>query len=148
MKYFLIILLALVCSMSGVLSASGDEGTVTLFGIDANGNGVKDDVELYIDSEYKNEPKGREIFYDIARLSKKMLLEKYDKEKSVKNTKDYIKALDCYFDTDSGKKNDKTDTIVNFESEYFNTYDRFQAYIQINAHSGGSTFDLDELDCK
>jgi hypothetical protein len=122
------------------LEAGGElpklERESTLGGIDANANGVRDDIEAHIERKY-TEPAQRAAAMQTARAFQQMLLvDKSDAgamEQSVVST---ARAVDCLFDTFAGTEGSELSRQL--EAMTTNTKDRLRAYLQFNKAASGS----------
>ncbi len=122
------------------LEASGElpvlEREPTLGGIDANTNGVRDDIERYIEKKY-TEPAQRQAAMQTARAYQQMLL--LDKRDPVAVTEAVVastRAVDCVFDTFPGA--DGSQLSRELEAMSTNTKDRLKAYLDFNKAASGS----------
>ena len=99
-------------------NSPGLAGYETLEGIDSDGDGVRDDIELYINS--KNPvPSLREYLYKIANLYKNQLIQIDDKEQFLEldSEEDLIEeCMNYYFGQGNGNKE-----IRRMKAKYFNT---------------------------
>ncbi|WP_373033128.1 Ig-like domain-containing protein [Sulfurovum sp.] len=127
----------------------------TLLGIDANGNGVRDDVEIYILQRYADDTEYPKTKTAIALqfANAYQYIVGHDPKYSYKNKTykyaDY--ALDCFgYFIDAGiKKNNLRSTNISkhivknkifdeeLESKLFNTKERMKAYFYFNASLSG-----------
>ncbi len=115
----------------------------TLLGIDANNNGVRDDVERYIIAQYKDKHKAvTAIGFQIARAFQEAIR----RNSNALPTDTYLDdAQDCnfYFELDAERFGDKKlidHTLSNdFENLILNTKSRVKAYLEYDRQfSGGS----------
>lgn len=119
---------------SGELPVLGREPT--LGGIDANANGVRDDIERYIEKTY-TEPAQRKAAMQTARAFQRMLL--LDKSDPVAVDAVVVasaRAVDCVFDTFPGAEGSELSREL--EAMSTNTKDRLKAYIAFNKAASGS----------
>lgn len=108
-------------------SADADK---TVQGIDANSNGIRDDVELAIFKEYPNFAKTRAVLLQYAlALQMEFIQPMVNKDIVVAVISEQSRAYDCIGDTEikksTEKYSDNTDNFINFiKSRQFNTQDR------------------------
>lgn len=122
------------------LEANGElpvlEREPTLGGIDANSNGVRDDIERHIEKKY-TEPAQRKAAMQTARAYQRMLL--LDKSDPVAVEAVVVasaRAVDCVFDTFPGTGGSELSREL--EAMSTNTKDRLKAYIAFNKAASGS----------
>lgn len=120
----------------------------TLLGIDSNNNGVRDDVERWIYETYKDK---HPIYIDIAMQAGrayKKVLETPERAKEIYPEVD--KAADCeaYYKMDAKYMNEPLLVKEDIDSKYFrkkiyfNTKERWDAYIQYDTLLSGDTYIL------
>lgn len=89
---------ALVPSSSPQLNTSvtdpGDAGKVTLAGIDINNNGVRDDVEVYIETNVKDSARHRAALMSVAAVTQKEILAE-TKEEAVQVAVAGVRSIEC-----------------------------------------------------
>ncbi len=122
------------------LEASGElpvlEREPTLGGIDTNANGVRDDIERYIEKKY-TEPAQRKAAMQTARALQRMLLVDTSNPVAVEAAVDAsARAVDCIFDTFAGVEGSQLSQAI--ESMSTNTKDRLKAYVAFNKAASGS----------
>jgi len=120
----------------------------TLLGIDANGNGVRDDVEIWILNKYKDK---HPIYIDIAMQAArayKKVLETPDKAKEIHNEVDKAAYCELYYKYDAKYFHEPLLVKEDIDSRYFrhkiyfNTPDRMNAYIQYDTLLSGDSYTL------
>ena len=122
----------------------------TILGVDSNSNGVRDDVEIFIVKQYKNEHKiVTEIGFQLARAYQKILDNPLDTEA---NDVALTDAMDCnkYF-----KRSAKTfgDPVLidryideDFENLQLNRKSRVKAYWEFDAQLSGGVYESTTYD--
>ena len=117
----------------------GEAGKQTLAGIDANNNGVRDDVERYIMLTYPDSEKVQQALMQYARAMQKALLDAGDKEKSMQHFEEVERAAACLWYT-----SDSLDKSINMSNDVLsvilNTDERNYAYFQYADQLGGEVF--------
>ncbi len=127
------------------LSASVEN---TLAGLDQNHNGIRDDVEYYVNQKYKNKPFQKTMFLKAAKKMQKIITlhddkdikthQRLDKELlNIYTCRDYI----LYKMEDDSVENELKDKIV-FKGKMLNTEKRLRAYID---HKKLLPFKFDDL---
>ncbi len=116
-------------------------------GIDQNRNGVRDDVEYYLDHKYKDDPFQRGIFKEAAkRIQKILTLDRSDKKEHIRLDNELINLYTCrdymlYKLQVKDIKEQMRDKMI-FKSKVLNTNKRLEAYI---AHKKILPFEYHEL---
>ena len=119
----------------------------TLEGIDQNKNGIRDDVEYYVNSKYKDKPFQKAMFTKAAGMMQKIITlpddaiaehQRLDQELlNVYTCRDYI----LYKMEDDSLENEMQDKII-FKGKVLNTQKRLRAYIN---HKQLLPFQFDDL---
>ncbi len=113
----------------------------TLLGVDVDGDGVRDDVELWINSNVSESPEERKAFKQMFKASQQALINAENRELSRKISNLLGEALSCAFA--QGGKGDANFNRVNrlrksFKSQILNTRIRIQANIKFNDQLAGT----------
>lgn len=113
----------------------GEEGLVGLAGVDADQDGVRDDVQRFIAITVQNEsPEVVEAINTMAAVKQKELTNAFDKHYIVDLLPESIAAIDCYlYRTD----NDPNNYGKRIEAKFYNTIERLKAWNKINSYYGG-----------
>ncbi len=120
----------------------------TLEGIDQNRNGIRDDVEYYVNHKYKNRPFQKEMFLKAAKKMQKIIT--LQDEKDIKThqrlDRELLNLYTCrdyilYKLDDETLEQDMRDKVI-FKGKVLNTEKRLQAYIQ---HKKLLPFHFDDL---
>jgi hypothetical protein len=125
----------------------GEAGTKTLAGVDADTDGIRDDVQLKI-HELEPVQKNRRVALRQAVLALQgAMLQKDNKSKKEVLMSDYFTALDC-IDFAYGNSNEKNaaQNIKTLESELTNTHERKKAFARAQAAASGGNFQLNISD--
>ena len=119
----------------------------TLEGIDQNKNGIRDDVEYYVNSKYQDKPFQKAMFTKAAGMMQKIITlpddaisehQRLDQELlNVYTCRDYI----LYKMEDDSLENEMQDKII-FKGKILNTQKRLRAYIN---HKQLLPFQFDDL---
>jgi hypothetical protein len=121
----------------------------TLLGIDTNNNGVRDDVERWLITRYKNDHKiVTEIGFQTARAAQEIVISSPSEAKEVDKIMD--KADDCnyYFEDYADIYGDPiliNHTIITstaYKTIQFNTEQRIKAYLAYDRALGGGVYRL------
>jgi hypothetical protein len=105
-------------------------------GLDLNKNGVRDDVEYYVNQKYKDDPFEKEIFLESAKKIQTILSlpKSASVKKRVQLDEELIRLYACrdYMLYKLNDKNieDKLKEKMIFKSKVLNTNDRLRAYIE------------------
>lgn len=119
----------------------GEAGRRDLLGIDANNNGVRDDIERYIAFTYPDSAKKREALMQSARSLNAYLRDNGDKAKTRENGKADDRASDCLihvFDNVLDPAFKADDELV---ALFLNTKERSRAYRKADIQMGGYVSD-------
>jgi hypothetical protein len=130
------------------LEASGELPTLergdSLGGIDANGNGVRDDIERYIEKKYP-QPAQRKVAMQTARaLQKTLLIDANDAVALESVSRDGMRAVNCRGGVFPGVEGFKDAYRMSQELEALttNTLLRLKAYLAYNKAISGTVSQL------
>ena len=120
----------------------------TLEGIDANGNGIRDDIDAYIERNYSTEPQRRAARQLAANLQKTLLVNKADRAALNQVEMEGGRAVHCIFLRFGGANGSKHPAAVSqeLESVTANTKDRLKAYLAYSKAMDGTVMSLPEGD--
>lgn len=107
---------------------------VTLAGPDADGNGVRDDIDQYIAQTYPNSTKTRAAPTQYAQAAQQSLLDANDKQLSIRHGLERGNAIDClrYI------RGDQASVIFDaLRAQILNTSERSIAYLKADQHRSG-----------
>ncbi len=135
------ILSILLTSLALVACGSGGPAIATeLTGIDANANGVRDDLDAYIAALPDTIPQKSALSQMSASLGKAMLTDTTNQSAMSAASKEIAAAAAClyarYDSSVAGKKS------ADMEKRTINTKARFNSYDKFNAALNGATFAL------
>lgn len=133
----------------------GDMADQTIAGVDANNNGIRDDVELAIFNAYPNSAKTRAVLLQYALLLQTEATEPIvNKETATAASEEYSRAFDCIGQIVSKNNDDieKIEAHVSFvEDKQLNTKERKDLKINFDNQTGsfelqrGCDVDLETL---
>lgn len=140
------LLLIGACSLTGCkggnltsTSMPTADGKDTLAGIDADNDGVRDDVEQYIAESHPNSAKERAALTQYAKVMQAALIDANDKQKSIQHAEEASKAQECVYYTialfDAAEQSRK-----GLKATILNTDARNRAYFAYNDQLGGQNF--------
>ena len=117
----------------------GPAGDATIEGVDANDNGIRDDIERWIALTYPNSEKTRQaLIQNYYPLQNFMIHAREGDRDSVYNDMDaFHRATECLYYL---HPNDAHTLIKEIESVVVNTSDRVYAYLDSSRILGGGTF--------
>lgn len=121
----------------------GEAGKETLEGIDSDGDGIRDDIQRYIETRYPEEPAVRAGLRQLALPLQAALRDAGSKEQSLANREEFHRAGDCVkalLDLEPGIKAQKE-----LLAEALNTEERSRAYIQYDSQFDGMVFTVGEI---
>ncbi|WP_257292713.1 hypothetical protein [Endozoicomonas sp. ONNA1] len=122
----------------------GEDGLIGLAGIDSNQDGVRDDVERFIERALGGSEKERKAALSFANSLQKELISAYDQNTVIALEPETGAALDCM----SFVLEDKaTKFLLELEAKTYNTSERLRAWNKLNSYFSGMTFTLtDDLE--
>ncbi|HKP94269.1 MAG TPA: PEP-CTERM sorting domain-containing protein [Fibrobacteria bacterium] len=124
-----------VLSFSGALPPDpGEGGKSTLAGIDANGNGIRDDVEIYIAANFGHSEKLREALNQMAVSTQKGIVAT-TVQQSMDAANADMRSMECLRYVSPGSKAWKS-----LEAVSLNTPDRIRAWEAHEERLGGKVF--------
>ncbi len=114
----------------------GAEGKITLQGVDSNGNGVRDDIEIYIELKYGDLLNLKEGLNQFAHTVQNGLTAT-TKEGSMQAADSQTRAIEClmYLDPESN-------AAAEIETQAVNTPERFNAWMVHQARLSGQVFPI------
>ncbi len=121
----------------------GEAGKATLLGIDSDNDGVRDDIQRWIELNYPNSAKKRMALRQYSKAMNDALANASDKRASINNAYKTGYAQECLFyiyrelegtARPAYKINDQ------LLAEFLNTQDRSTAYLNYNSQLGGEIF--------
>ncbi len=131
-------------SNDGLPPDPGEAGKATLPGIDADGDGIRDDIQRYIALTYPDSQKTRAALRQFVRALDKAVLQSPNEQSALNNTEGMHRASECNWYIHSENSIKMTDLLM---AEYLNTIERSRAYLDYNDKLGGHVFggkDFDE----
>jgi hypothetical protein len=134
------LIMGMVWLVVGLTSCSGDSSDTpppaaqeTVAGIDANGDGVRDDIEAYIDTTYPV-PAQRDTnraLRQVARAAQATMVDASDPVRSVSHAAERFRALECLM---ARRSSDFHLVFVELRARVLNTTTRSAAYLQADNH--------------
>ena len=123
---------------SVVVVDPGEEGKKTLLGIDVDNNGVRDDVQVWIESKFADKPNLKNAMLQRAKYYQLEIANADNKEESIKYSRkvsDTKRCLSVIATEMSG--NSLPDLTMEIIKITFNTKDRILAFKKINENFSG-----------
>ncbi|MDX2273369.1 MAG: hypothetical protein NW237_15655 [Cyanobacteriota bacterium] len=117
----------------------GEEGKKTLAGIDADNDGVRDDVQRWIYERVPNEENLRKSLLKYAEIKQLSLLNAEDKQKSLELALRSLRSLECswWHSQELGLGEDGIDLTMELAAQIVNTKQRVIAEVTADSHSSG-----------
>lgn len=112
----------------------GEQGTLTLEGIDSDGDGVRDDVQRAIYQEFA-EPEVHDALMSFARVAQTALLDAAAGEDARDAVVQMAEATECLIAADEANAGA---ALLTIEAALANTAQRSQAYLDFNAQLSGT----------
>jgi len=120
----------------------------TIKGMDQNNNGIRDDVEYYVNTKYKNKPFQKAMFTKAAKTMQKIITLPMD-DKIAQHQKLDRELLNLYtcrdyilYKMDNSSIEKELQDKISFKGKVLNTEKRLRAYI---THKQLLPFEFDEL---
>lgn len=124
---------------SGLPPDPGVNGKLTLAGVDADADGVRDDIQRYIAMTYPNSAKTRAALTQDAKVIQASLLDANDKVKSVRHGEEVSKSSECLgYVLGSSEAAYKAGSLL--REVALNTDERNRAYFTYDDQLGGEVF--------
>jgi hypothetical protein len=114
----------------------GTAGTTTVAGVDADGDGLRDDVQILIDNQYSGNAE-RAAVTQLAKTLQTLLAASGDKTQSLAAASSMNRAIDCLYSLGANSFGDRVDEI---EGAVVNTEARARAYAKAGTHLSGGVF--------
>ncbi len=122
----------------------GEAGKATLLGIDSDNDGVRDDIQRWIELNYPNSAKKRMALRQFSKAMNDALANASDNRASINNAYKNDHAQDCTFFVISDGSEASLDSAIsilrNLEAETLNTEERTNKYLEYDAQLGGEVF--------
>jgi len=120
----------------------------TLEGVDANGNGVRDDIDAFIERNYSTEPQRRAASQLAAHFQKTILVDKSDRAALKRQSVLGMRAVRCVAARFNGVDGSKQAGAVVYELEAVtaNTKERLKAYLAYSKGLDGTVVSMPEGD--
>ena len=136
----IVLVVSMVWLAAGLTSCSGDSSDIppppvqeTVAGIDANGDGVRDDIEAYIDATYPVSAQGdtNRALRQFARAAQVTMIDASEPAPSVAHAAERFRALECLM---ARRPVDFHLIFVELRARMLNTTARSLAYLQADNH--------------
>ena len=103
--------------------------TATVAGVDADNDGVRDDIETYIDQTYSGGTDGptRDALRQYAKAAQAAMLEAGDQARSVTHAQERFRAIECLM---ARRPSDFPTVFSDLRARILNTDGRSKAYLQ------------------
>lgn len=126
----------------------GEAGKATLLGIDSDNDGVRDDIQRYIELNYPNSAKTRMALRQYAKATNNALRDANDKRKSINNSYQMDYAQECLsyiFRETEGNSFSAIKIRRALHAEFLNTSERTTKYFEFDEKLGGEVFSTTPL---
>jgi hypothetical protein len=132
----LLVLLTLQTWAGEGVQDPGEAGKKTLLGVDSDKDGIRDDVQIWIDKKYplSLKPSTNLAMRQIAKYSQLELQFYTDKEKVIPINEKSIESIFCLlWVTNNGSRISKE-----IEGQMLNTRERIKAYMKVDSYLDGT----------
>jgi len=119
---------------NGLPPDPGEEGKLTLLGIDSDNDGVRDDIQRYIYFSYPNDEKAQMALTEVAKQYQILLMQVNDSDAVFNNATKMKRHRECIWFI---KGEDAADTLASIRTEILNTNERSTEYIKYSDNLGG-----------
>lgn len=112
----------------------------TIAGIDSDGDGIRDDIQRWINETYSDQPQIKMSMRQMAMGKQLELLSVADRTQSIAASKKYLLGMDClgiFVSTDA-----MSSLLHELDSRMLNTKDRLDADIKSNSNFSGQSISL------
>jgi hypothetical protein len=120
-------------------SDPGDEGLVGLTGIDSNQDGIRDDVERFIEKTLPDSVEKKQSIRAVAISRQKIYENVESRDLVIELGAEVDAASDCFFFLSDG---DPENILKKLEAATVNTEERVRAWNKINSYFSGISFTL------
>jgi len=129
-----IMLLALCAGCGSESSSASSPSPVSLAGADANSDGVRDDVEAYIDATYpvSANSDSNKALRQYAKAAQSSILDADDAAKSVTHVTERFRALECLM---ARRPTDFHPVFVELRARILDTNPRSEAYLKADSQA-------------
>ncbi len=132
------ILLLALCGGCGSESSSPPAVVASsLAGTDANNDGVRDDIEVYIDSTAAD-ANTKKALRQYAKAAQSSILDADDAAKSITHVTERFRALECLM----ARTSDFHPTFVELRARILDTNPRSEAYLKADSQAAAENFPL------
>lgn len=117
----------------------GDAGIATLPGVDSDQDGVRDDLQRFIELSHPDSAAIRAAFREISAAKQEILLASEHEADSIEASRKSLASNECLVHIAG---TDAFSMIEAFKPELLNTWDRTKAWNRANQHFSGQTYRL------
>lgn len=111
----------------------------TVAGIDSDNDGIRDDIQRWINEEFNSQPKVKAAMRQVAIARQLDLLSVDDKQKSIEAGRKMLDADHCIYFINGLDEGFKLSQII--KSKLLNTKSRLYAEVKANANFSGQTYE-------
>ena len=132
-------------SLQGLPPDPGEEGKVTVEGIDSDNDGVRDDIQRWIVLRYPNSEKTRTAFKQVAVDFQSTLLTANDKPASIEATRNFLRSRECVYHVLGASASNLTQIKLDLDqlrSVVLNTKLRSDAFMLSDKNFSGQVYRL------
>lgn len=120
----------------------GEEGKLTVVGVDSDDDGVRDDVQIAIEDFYASKMDTKQVVLSLAKEMQNVFIAQSIGDVQEEHLQKIAKAIDCITLMSSNPLKD----IIFVEFAMVNTEEREEAYIDINSKVVGNFFLTDDVE--
>lgn len=116
--------------------------STAIAGPDANADGVRDDINRWIDDQALSDPQKRAVMQMARTMQQTMLVDSTDKPAARATAERDFVAIRCVYAAFERGSDKPSQLVSRVESMTANTKERTMQYIKYNAALGGMAFDM------
>ena len=119
------------------LPGSGNKDTVSVVGVDANANGLRDDVEVTVFAY--SDTNTRDAVIQLAKAMQSFIVTGTSKSNALIHAASMNRAIDCLYSLNPENFGDRVDAV---EAVVVNTGNRMRAYAKAGAFLSGGAYSV------
>ena len=123
-----------------------DQNNATVGGIDSDNDGIRDDVQIWINETYKNQPQTKLAVRQMAGAFQNLLITAGDRDISIIAARGFLNSTTCLEEITG--TNEESLIRRSLKKIFLNTKERLLAEIKANGYFSGQSYTIDVDDYK